>query len=227
MFLRLTSLINRPVTIADQAVGRVHSFLFDDRTWRIRRLVVNRDRYLPGTLSVLSIDAVDTPPGADVALALDMTAADLDRQPTLDRLRPVSQDRVKSVPVGSRMLVVLPTNNPYMPNWVVRLLKHVGPTARPVREGSVPTDGHLRSAREVIGYRLETPEGTRGVIRDLLVDRRHWNIHNLVVRLGRWLPLGRRVILSPADVETVRWARHAVAVRLSADRLKTLPDHSL
>ena len=227
MFLRLTSLINRPVTIDGQPVGRVHSFLFDDRTWRIRRLVVNRHRFLPGTLAVLSIAAVDTPPGADAAVALDMTRDDLDRQPTIDRLRPVSQDRVKSVPVGSRMLVVLPTNNPYMPNWLVRLLKKVGPTARPVREGSIPTDGHLRSAREVIGYRLETREGPRGVIRDLLVDRRYWNIHNLVVRLGRWRPWGRRVILSPADVETVHWADHAVTVRLSPDRLKTLPDHSL
>jgi hypothetical protein len=61
-------------------------------------------------------------------------------------------------------------------------------TNSPGERGEAPTDPHLRSAKEVTGYRLHTTGGSIGHVEDFLLDSVSWAIRYLVVDTRNWLP---------------------------------------
>jgi len=56
------------------------------------------------------------------------------------------------------------------------------------------------------------------------VDDIRWQVRYLVVRTGNWLP-GRHVLISPAWVERVDWAKQQVDVALSEELVKSAPEY--
>jgi hypothetical protein len=77
----------------------------------------------------------------------------------------------------------------------------------------------LRSASEVVDYRIEASDGSIGHVEDLLVDIDDWAITDIVVDTRNWLP-GRKVRVSPGAIESVDWATRQVRVRLTRDQIR-------
>jgi hypothetical protein len=82
---------------------------------------------------------------------------------------------------------------------------------------------HLRSADEVVGYKIEAADGELGHVEDFVIDIDHWLVEDLVVDTRNWLP-GRRILVAPSAVESIDWPRRRVKVRLSKAELERLPD---
>jgi hypothetical protein len=45
---------------------------------------------------------------------------------------------------------------------------------------------HLRSAREIVGYRVEASDGDAGTLDDLVIERPGWAVPQLVVDTKPW-----------------------------------------
>ena len=77
--------------------------------------------------------------------------------------------------------------------------------------GEQEADPHLRSTREVIGYRIQASDGNLGHVSNFIVDDRTWAVCSMVVNTRNWLP-GRKVILPTQWVEEIRWSEYKVLV---------------
>jgi hypothetical protein len=74
-------------------------------------------------------------------------------------------------------------------------------------------DPHLRSSAIVIGYGVQTLDGTIGHIEDLLISGT-WRIAHLAIDTRNWLP-GKRVLIAPNTVERIDWVSREVHLRLT------------
>jgi hypothetical protein len=83
-------------------------------------------------------------------------------------------------------------------------------------------DSHLRSMREVDGYRVGAMDGDIGHIADFVIDDKDWTIRYLVVDTRNWWP-GKHVLMSPLWAERVSWEDRTVYVDLSRDIIKNAP----
>jgi sporulation protein YlmC with PRC-barrel domain len=78
-------------------------------------------------------------------------------------------------------------------------------------------DRHLRSAREVIGYRVLAKDGEIGQVEDVLVDETDWTIRYILVDTRSWLPV-RKVLVEYGWIERVGWTDEIVRTNLSQRR---------
>lgn len=89
-----------------------------------------------------------------------------------------------------------------------------------LEEGSDP---HLRSSREIMGYRIQARDGEIGHVEDWIVEDEIWAIRYLIVDTGNWLP-GKRVLVAPAWVETMNWADREVRIDLKRETIEGSPE---
>jgi hypothetical protein len=96
------------------------------------------------------------------------------------------------------------------------------PVARQQQSGLKRPGSHLRSMREVLGYRIHTAEGEAGNVEDLVIEDTLWGIHYAVVALTQ-NPL-RSILLSPGSIRSISWPGKAAWVNLSLGELSNCRD---
>lgn len=77
---------------------------------------------------------------------------------------------------------------------------------------------HLRSMREVLGYRIHSADGEVGSVEDFIIEDTLWVVHHAVIALNG-LPL-RSILLSPESFRSLSWASKAAWVNLSLHEIK-------
>ncbi len=80
----------------------------------------------------------------------------------------------------------------------------------------------LRTANEIIGYRIDAEDGEMGKVNDFYFDDESWTVRYLVVDTGTWLP-GRKVLISPAAVGEPDADAGAIPVSLTAEQVEASP----
>jgi stress response protein YsnF len=98
--------------------------------------------------------------------------------------------------------------------------------ASAIGERQKAQDRHLRSAKEVSGYYIETLDGEIGHVEDFVVEDRTWAIRYIVVDTRNWWP-GKKVIVSPEWIRSVSWSDRKVYVDLEREKIKEAPEYSL
>jgi hypothetical protein len=99
------------------------------------------------------------------------------------------------------------------------ILENVIPTIQP---DSRSADVHLRSSREVAGYRARASDGAVGRIVDFLFDSETWKILYLRVDSGAWIC--RRKALVPRQwVASVSWEDRELGFSLPGVVLRDAP----
>lgn len=81
----------------------------------------------------------------------------------------------------------------------------------------------LRSLAEPEGYRLEALDGDIGRCHDFLFDDERWALRYMVADTGRWLS-GRKVLISPAQLQAPDWERKRMPVKLTKAQIEQSPD---
>ncbi len=84
-------------------------------------------------------------------------------------------------------------------------------------------DPHLRSTKEVTGYRIGSADGEVGHVEDFVVDDEEWVIRYLGVDTRNWLP-GKKVLASPCWVSEVSWTWREVYTDLESLEIKSAPE---
>jgi hypothetical protein len=85
-------------------------------------------------------------------------------------------------------------------------------------------DPYLRSSTEVIGYHIQATDDEIGHVEDFILDDENWTIRYMVVDTRNWLP-GRKVLLTPAWIDSVDWGNNKVSVDLTREQVKDSPEY--
>jgi hypothetical protein len=230
MFLSIKNLSQYKIEATDGGLGQVHSFLFDDRHWAIRYLVVDTGTWLPGRKVLIAPSALGKPEAPIDAFPVELTREQIKNSPDIDTENPVS--RQKEIELHRyfgwapywELGAVDPIATPYTP--VVPPTSHESKEEQPDSESKKieeKVNPHLRSSKEVTGYHIHAEDGEIGHIEDFLVDDVDWVIRYMIVDTKNWLP-SKKVIVSPDWIKDISWADKEVVVSAPKEKIKDSPE---
>jgi hypothetical protein len=221
----------------DGEIGKVSDVYFDDKEWVIRYVVVDTGSWLAGGRRVLiapaAFDQADWEAGE---LPVHLTRDQVQNAPGIDSDKPVS--RQNEIDLSSYYgwpeywppLTALSPTMPYSGAGVMpAALPGEGPAALTPDSGNVadgtPGDGdpHLRSGREVTGYRIEARDGRAGKVDDLLFNDETWRIDYMVVDTGGPLS-SKKVMLAPSWVQRIATDDSVAQVDLDRESVEKSPE---
>ncbi len=202
----------------DDEVGTVHDFLFDSETWKVRYLVADTGKWLPGRKVLIAATAVDKPNWEAQLIPIELTKEQVRNSPDIEVDKPVSRQKE----------IELHKYYGWIPYWGAGYGGVApAPPPQPITEPAeteAKGDPNLRSCREVKGYHLHATEGEIGHVDDFIVDDEGWSVRYLVVDTRNWLP-GKDVLISPQWVGQISWEQREVYVDLTKETVKHSPTY--
>lgn len=228
MLLRASRLEQSRLRATDGRIGKIKTFLFDEEQWVLRYIVAKYGFALFGKRVLISPMSVTGAPRDGEAIAVGLTRKQVKSAPTADLAQPVSRKkeaqflRYYRVPVywGGAGL------------W--------GGALTPLEAGSLSSapavdeefapdtdlesddESHLRSTREVAGYRVCAPEDEVGVITDFVIEDTTWAIRYLRIETAEDIG-GGTLFISPYWVREISWIERKVSIDTPLAQLKAVP----
>jgi hypothetical protein len=231
MLLAISSIKGFAIEAEDGKIGSVSDFLFDDRTWKLRWMVVDTGGWLPGRKVLIHPSAIGPLDYDREHLPLRLTKQQVKNSPDIRDDEPVSRQMQDDV-YGHYGWDPLWGGSNYFGVYGYGLGYPAGPS-RSYDEAAVleaeragsrldDADPHLRSVSAVTGYHIRATDGSVGHIENMMVQTEGWGIRYLVVDTRNWWP-GQRVLLSPYAVKTMSWDQREVVVDVSREQVKASP----
>lgn len=219
---RLHSLIGYAIRATDGDLGKVYEFYFDDVTWTIRYMVAETGNWLSGRKVLISVVAMGKPDWESRAFPVNLTCEQVRSSPDIDTQRPVYRQHEAE----------LHEYYQWPQYWEGGYQGALGITPFPLFEAPLSQespesgrqdDPHLRSTRQVTGYKIHATNGEIGHVADFMVNDQNWAIRYLVVDTGNWLP-GKKVLVSPSWIKSVNWDDASVTVDRMRESIKNSPN---
>jgi len=222
MLRRMKDLKGFAIGARDGDIGEVSDFIFDDKTWTVRYLVVDTGGWLSGRNVLISPIVIDRVDWDGKRLPVLLTQEQVKNSPDISMNEELSaQDEVKYYDYYGW---------PYY--WTGDDVW--GPVALPrdlVNEGInrkiALTDevnrSHLRSMKDVSGHTIQATDGEIGHVEDFVIDDEPWAIRYIVVDTGNWWP-GKKVLVAPPWISHVDWKSSNVYVNMSCEAVKGSPE---
>jgi uncharacterized protein YrrD len=203
----LETLIGSSVIATDGEIGTVRNFLFDGLSWRIHYLVVDVGTWFNRRDVVLPIAAVDPPDWAQKTFRVHLTKEQVGNSPDVDTEKPVSRQQEIAMEEYFGKLA----------SWVSTELGggSQSPTGMkyPVH---TKEDPHLRSAWDLVDYKVWATDGEVGCLEGLIMDEASWHLGYLDVKAGDWLH-GRAMLIPTRWVKSISWADLRINLHHSGD----------
>lgn len=230
MLLSMKNLSDYKIEAADGSIGHVYGFLFDDQSWAIRYLVVDTAYWLPGRKVLIALSALGKPEGPMDAFPVDLTREQVKNSPDINTEKPVSRQQEIELyqyyhwapywntgfdPIATPYAPVIP---PMSRQQQAEMEQPTGTEGEHASSG----DPHLRSTKEVTGYKIHAKDGLIGHIEDFLIDDANWIIRYMVVDTRDWLP-GKKVIMPPQWVKEINWEQAESIVDVTKETVKNSP----
>lgn len=217
MLRSIKDLESYKIEAKDGDIGKVYDFFFDDVTWTVRYLAADTGTWLPGKRVLISPYSLGTPNWSAKLFPVNLTQKQIENSPDIDEHRPFERQRELEV-----------TQYYGWPNyWSGISGAIVGGMPVPERNIEIPvdeSDHHLHSAKSIINYNVHGTDDSIGHVEDFIVDDTNWNIRYLIVDTHNWLPGGRKVIISPRWIKSMKWTEASVHIDLTKDQIKNSPE---
>jgi hypothetical protein len=216
------------IEASDGAIGTIADFLFDDRTWRTRWLVVDTGNWLTGRMVLLHPTAVGKMDHERREISVALTKAQVQDSPELSKHEPVSTRMERHLydyygwePYAMESAF---GSNPLASRYSAPPLFLFTPN------GEIPAvaddcDRNLRSLEAINNYHIVGPDGAIGKTEDLLIDDASWGIPYLVVDTGNWWP-GKHVLISRHALKEISWAEREIRADITHAQVKASPPWS-
>jgi uncharacterized protein YrrD len=213
----------------DGYIGSVHDLYFDDQAWTVRYLIVDTGKWLPGRKVLVAPAAILQPWHGEAAVPVELTKSQIRISPDIDTAQPIS--RKAEHLLHSHYDWIPYWGMPGIPEWEMPGIP-APPLPPPLAASSIEerrdaskeaeslSEQHLRSTREVMGYRVGAIDGEIGHIEDFVLDDDCSRVLFLTIDLEEWI-LGKQVLLSPRLVSKIDWATSRVLVDVSRQAIKT------
>jgi sporulation protein YlmC with PRC-barrel domain len=209
----------------DGALGQVDQFLIDDRTGRIRYLVVRIGGWLLGRRVLITPEALGPVNTSLHTLDVVLTQQQIEDSPEIETNLPVPQQHAAANLQGNTMLGWEMLPGPWYRSMSYSTAPSTLNDVQDPRKGdSLRGDPRLRSTRELIGYRLQASDGASGHVVDFIIDDTIWTIRFVVVDTGIWWP-GKRVVLPWQRIEAIHWVDSTVEVGVLRATVKRHPEY--
>ena len=191
----LEKLIGAPVLGTDGEIGRIRNFLFDDKSWLVRHMVINVGSWLQRHDVIVAISAVESADWEKRIFHIRLTREEARNSPNVDATKPVSRQQEIAMEEYFGKLA----------SWVHAQMG--GAQIAMGRKFPVRTaeDPDLRSAWDLPGYEVWAIDGKIGRLEGLLLDEASWHLGYLDVKAGGWLH-ERSVLIPTRCVKSVSWA---------------------
>lgn len=186
----------------DGEVGKTTDLYFDDDTWTVRYVVVQTGNWLGDHRVLITPRRVDRVARDHKIIETNLTRAEVKASPPADSDKPVSE---------CMEIIFRPT--------------YFAPPPYELERCDENADVHLRSTKEVDGYKVAASDGDIGHVVDFIVDDTDWVIRYLVVDTRDLWP-GKHVLVSPEWVEEVDWNTHRVSVSVRRAAIQYAPEFS-
>jgi uncharacterized protein YrrD len=221
MLRRVKDLTGFEIGAKDGDIGAAADFIFDDKNWTVRYVVVDTNPWLPGGKVMISPIVTGEADWDNKKLPVLLTRDQVKSSPDIRLDEGLSaQDEVKYYDhygwpyywVGADMWgsVTVPQD----------LLEKARDHRIALTEEA--NHSHLRSMKQVSGYALRATDGEIGRVDDFIIDDEPWLIRYVVVDTGNWWP-GKKVIVAPTWISSVDWKNSNVHVNLSRQTVKSAP----
>jgi hypothetical protein len=211
------------VQATDGKIGSVSDFYFDDKEWRVRYVVVDTGRWLPGRQVLLSPAACLSADWDHRELPVSLTTEQVKNSPGLETHQPVSRKYEAELSKYYRWPMywgASPEVSAWMPPPAA-----TSPDAMQAQGQPLENEGesNLRSSDEIVGYGILALDGEIGHVEDLIADDEMWSIRYFVVDTRNWIP-GRKVLVSPEWIRRISWANRDVTVDLTEQQVRDSPE---
>ncbi|WP_416149261.1 PRC-barrel domain-containing protein [Salipaludibacillus sp. HK11] len=222
MLLHYSWLTSYTVFGNDGAFGQVEDVYFDEEMWTVRYIVIKTGAtFLSAKLFVspVSIDKIDH---VNETIRLSISKDEAKKAPDFGE-EPVSRKREHDFSLYYRM-------NPY---WIGSGVWGSANTAREMSQQEVQVteetmeddNPRVHEARHVTRYELAVNDGTFGKIDDLLVDESSFRINYFIADTKKWLPGGKKVLISPQWIKEIEWAAARIRIDVTRDQLESAPEY--
>ncbi len=229
MLLVASALEGFEIAATDGSIGIARDFLFDDRTWGLRWLVVDTGGWWSDHEVLLQPSVITRIDYEQRVVFVSLTQAKVRCSPELTQDPPVSRQMETSLydhygwdprwgGDGYFLDGIIPTPvglNRGIDPEVARVLDGFG-------DGLEEGDPHLRSAKAVTGAHIHAQDGDIGHIRNFLIDDSAWNIRYLIADTSNWW-IGKQVLISPYAVRDIDWPNNKVTVNVTREEVKASP----
>jgi hypothetical protein len=238
MLFAASGLIGCPVAASDGRIGHVKDFLFDDRNWKVRWMVVDTGHWLPGRKVLIhpsAIDPLQLPPkpaipmlsfGETMAVSVHLTTRQIEASPEAHEDEPVTEQMEQGLfgyygwdpfwgasHFGAEAIAARPSDQP-VPAEVAE--------GRASAPQAPPGDPHLGSAAAVKGYSVHASDGNIGSVDNVLIDDVRWVVRYFIVDTGHWLP-GKLVQLAPHAVTDIDWRDGRIDANVTREQVNSAP----
>ena len=216
------------IEATDGEIGAIDDFLFDDRSWLVRWLVVETGNWLTGRKVLLLPAALGKADHDRRQLPVALTRAQVAASPELSEHEPVSTQMERHLydyynwqPIlGDSYFGEIPIASRFS---APPLFESPAPAGTTISKDD--SDPHLRSLAAASGYHILASDGAIGATADSLIDDDGWVIPFLVVDTGNWWS-GAHVLISPHAVKDISWADREVRLNVTRDQVRTSPPWS-
>jgi hypothetical protein len=203
-------------------VGTVKDLFFSGDSWVVRYVVVDTGRWLPGRQVLLSPHGLEQVYWPNRTMSVRQTRRQIEESPPVSEHEPVSRRR--EIELADYFEWPRYRNETAVDDPCAEAERAATGAAQLEADVTQETpDPNLRSAKEVIGYRVEASDGEIGRIQDFVLEDDAWIIRYLVVDTQRWLPWGS-VLVSPTWTKGITWEGKLVLLDLAQDEVKGSPE---
>jgi hypothetical protein len=209
----------------DGAAGTVRDFLFDDAKWTVRYVVIDTGPWLFGRRVLISPVALGRPAADEAILPVRLPQGQVESAPEIDLAQPVSRQQLRDLNEHYGWPATW-TDDPLLGTTYIGTRPQIRAEEGQDEQAPEPADGdrHLRSANEVISYRIVAQDGEIGHVEDLFANDEGWAVRYFLVDTRSWLP-GRKVILATDWIERVGWTDGLVQVQVTQEQVRDSPEY--
>jgi len=234
MLRRVSHLAESSVTATNGDIGNVTAAFFDDRSWAIRYLVVDTEKWLPAREVLISPYSVSQPlPNLrdDKNIHVRLTREQVKASPDVDMHQPVLRQHQRDYSFDDTYpkywggvdmwgMGGLPVMAAYPPSPE----QIAAADTRRARDFAA-ADIHLRSSVKVLGYAIQATDESIGHVTDFVFDDKSWAIRYLIVDTRNWWPGGKKVLVATHWIDSIDWATSSVNVGLTREGVKASPEY--
>lgn len=216
MLRSIKELFNYKLLGEDGEIGKCKDFLMDHLNWYLRYIVVDISRWITGKKILVVTDFLKHPDWESRTFPTSLTGKEIENMPSLDEDAPISRQYEKKY----HQYFKLPYYGSEESAEDGTVTHH---SSSDSRKQTNPIQTHLRSIKEIIGYKVRTDDGEAGHVEDFIMDDTKWIFRYVIVDAGKWLKR-KNYLISVSWVEQINWAVTKIDVGLTIEAIENSPE---
>jgi sporulation protein YlmC with PRC-barrel domain len=231
MLRSLKELFGYDIQAADGEIGKVNDFYFNEKEWTTRYLVIDTGPWFLGDKVLVVPSALGKPNWAAESFPVDLTREQIKESPNVNTALPISKQKQIALHEYFRWPsywnTAAPISTSALPS-VTPTFKNDTPEKdhkRKVFEHMMQQNATLRSAKEVIGYRVKGEDGGLGRVDDIILDDETWKLVYLVLDTSSILQNGKKTLIAIPWIKWISYKGQEVQLELRQQIITESPPY--